>query len=179
MLLEEKRKISDVSEFSILTYTRKWKLGNFDSSCNLRCKNNKKVRQNLKGQDMLLEEKRKISEVSEFLILPYTQNRKLGNLGKFSFTLNLESSCNLRCKNNKKISETKSSRSRYASIRKKEKSRGLQVFDFALYAKSKTRKSRKVFFHFEFWQKLWLKFKNDKKLIEAKSYRSRNASRKK
>ena len=27
-----------------------------------------------------------ISEVSEFSILPYTQNRKLGNLGKFSFT---------------------------------------------------------------------------------------------
>ena len=163
MLLEEKKKISEVSEFSILPYTQNRKLGNlrkfsfssnFDSSCNLSCKNNKKVRQNLKGQDMLLEEKRKISEVSEFLILPYTQNRKLGNLGKFSFTLNLESSCNLRCKNNKKISETKSSRSRYASIRKKEKSRGLQVFDFALYPKSKTRKSRKVFFHFEFWQKL-------------------------
>ena len=64
------------------------------------------MRQNLKGQDMLLEEKRKISEVSEFSILPYTQNRKLGNLGKFSFASNFDSSCNLRCKNNKKISET-------------------------------------------------------------------------
>ena len=33
-------------------------------------------------------EKRKmpISEVSEFSILPYTQNRKLRNLGKFYFT---------------------------------------------------------------------------------------------
>ena len=33
---------------------------------------------------MLLEEKKKISEVSEFSILPYAQNRKLGfrNLGK-------------------------------------------------------------------------------------------------
>ena len=81
---------------------------NFDSSCNLRCKNNKKARPNLKGQDMLLEEKRTIFEVSEFSILTYTQNRKLGNLGKFSFTSNFDSSCNLRCKNNKKISETKS-----------------------------------------------------------------------
>ena len=34
---------------------------------------------------MLLEEKKKNSEVLEFLILPYTQNRKLGNLGKCSF----------------------------------------------------------------------------------------------
>ena len=34
---------------------------------------------------MLLEEKKKISEVLQFLILPYTQNRKLGNLGKCSF----------------------------------------------------------------------------------------------
>ena len=32
-----------------------------------------------------LKEKIKISEISEFSILPYTQNRKLGNLGKFCF----------------------------------------------------------------------------------------------
>ena len=30
--------------------------------------------------------KKTISDVSEFSILPYTQNRKLGNLGKFYFT---------------------------------------------------------------------------------------------
>ena len=90
---------------------------------------------------MLLEEKKKISEISEFSILSYTQNRKLGNLGKFSFTSNFDSSCNLRCKNNKKISETKSSRSSYASGRKKENFRGFRVFDFVLYPKSKTRKS--------------------------------------
>ena len=65
------------------------------------------MRQNLKGQDMLSEVKRKISEVYEFTILSYTQNRKLGNLGKFSFTSNFDSSFNLRCKINKKISETK------------------------------------------------------------------------
>ena len=31
-----------------------------------------------------LRTKMPISKVSEFSILPYTQNRKLGNLGKFS-----------------------------------------------------------------------------------------------
>ena len=56
---------------------------------------------------MLLEEREKISEVSEFSILPYTQNRKLGNLGKCCFTFNFDSSCKLRCKNNKKLTETK------------------------------------------------------------------------
>ena len=85
-------------------YTQNRKLGNlrkccstsnFDSSCNLRCKNNKnQLRQKLKEQDMLLEEKKKISVVSEVTILPYTQNRKLGNLGKCSYTSNFDSSCN-------------------------------------------------------------------------------------
>ena len=44
----------------------------------------------------------KISEVSEFSVLPYVQNRKLGNLEKFSFTSNFDISCNLRFKNEKK-----------------------------------------------------------------------------
>ena len=88
MILLKKVKISEVSEFSILSYTQNRKLGNlgkcsftsnFDSSCNLRFRNDKnELRQKLKGQDMLLEEKNKISEISEFLILSYTQNRKLG-----------------------------------------------------------------------------------------------------
>ena len=47
----------------------------------------------------------KICKVSEFSILPYIQNRKFGNLGKFSFTSNFCSSCNLRFKNNKKLSQ--------------------------------------------------------------------------
>ena len=102
MLLEEK-KISEIFEFSILPYTQNRKLGNlgkcsftanFDSSCNLRYRNNKnELRQTLKAQDMLIEEK-KISEIFEFSILPYTQNRKLGNLGKCCFTSNIDSSCN-------------------------------------------------------------------------------------
>ena len=40
-------------------------------------------------------------------MLSYTQNRKLGNLGKCSFTVSFDSSCNLRCKTDKKLSETK------------------------------------------------------------------------
>ena len=50
---------------------------------------------------MLLEEKNKISKVSEFSILPYTQNRKLGNLGNFSLTSNFNSYCILRFRNDK------------------------------------------------------------------------------
>ena len=117
MFCSEKGKISEVSEFSILPYAQNRKLGNlgkcsftsnFDSSCNLRFRNDKnELRQKLKGQDMLLEEKKKISEISEFSILSYTQNRKLGNLGKCCFTSNFDSSCNLRCKINKKLTETK------------------------------------------------------------------------
>ena len=48
---------------------------------------------------MLLEEKKKISEVSEFSIFPCIQNRKLRNLGKCSFTSNFDNSCNLRFRN--------------------------------------------------------------------------------
>ena len=43
-----------------------------------------------------------ISKFSEFSILPYTQNWKLRNLGKFSFTSNFDSTwnSNLKTKNN-------------------------------------------------------------------------------
>ena len=43
-----------------------------------------------------------ISKVSEFSILPYTQNWKLRNLRKFSFTSNFDSTwnSNLKTKNN-------------------------------------------------------------------------------
>ena len=54
-----------------------------------------------KAQDMLLEKIKKISEISEFSILPYTQNPKLVNLGKCSFTSNFDGSWNLRFRNNK------------------------------------------------------------------------------
>ena len=75
---------------------------NFERSCNLDAKTTKNLpRQKLKGQDMLLLKKVKISEVSEFSILSYTQNRKLENIGKRCFTSNFDSSCNLRFRNNK------------------------------------------------------------------------------
>ena len=50
---------------------------------------------------MLLEEKLKIFEDSEFSILPYNQNRKLGNLRMCSFASNFESCHNLRFRNDK------------------------------------------------------------------------------
>ena len=43
-----------------------------------------------------LKEIIKIFEISEFSILRYTQDRKLGHLGNFSFTSNFSSSCNSR-----------------------------------------------------------------------------------
>ena len=45
--------------------------------------------------------RRELSKDSEFSILPYTQNRKLGNIGKCSFSSNFESCCNLRLRNDK------------------------------------------------------------------------------
>ena len=84
MLLEEKQKICEVSEFSILLYTQNRKLGylrkrsltsDFDSYCNLIFRNNKnELRQKL---------------------CPVTKIEKLEILGKVSFDLNFYSSCNL------------------------------------------------------------------------------------
>ena len=44
----------------------------------------------------------KLTEVSEFSILFYTQNRKLGNLGKSSVTSNFDS-CNSEIESDKKM----------------------------------------------------------------------------
>ena len=101
-----------MSEYSILPYTQNRKLGNlgkcsftlnFDSCCNLRFRNNKnELGQKLKSSGYVSRRKnQKVSEVCEFSILPYTQNQKLGNLGKCSFNLNFYSCCNLRFRNNK------------------------------------------------------------------------------
>ena len=94
------------------------------------------------------------------MILTYTQNRKLANLGKCSFTSSFDSSCNLRCKNDKKLTEAKTYRSSYASRRKIENFRGFRVFEFNLYPISKTQKSRSVSFYFKFWQSLQKQQKN-------------------
>ena len=48
-----------------------------------------------------LRRKMKISEVSEFSVLPYTKNRKLGNLENISLLSNSDSSYNSRFKNDK------------------------------------------------------------------------------
>ena len=99
---------------------------------------------------MLLEEKKKNSEVSEFSILSYTQNRKLGNLGKCSFTSIFDNCCNLRFRNDKNELRQKLKGRDMLLEEKKENFRGFRVFDFALYSKSKTRKSRKLLFYFKF-----------------------------
>ena len=55
-----------------------------------------------KNLKIKIRRKKKISEMSEFSILPYTQNRKLGSLGKCSFISNF-GSCNLRLRNDKDV----------------------------------------------------------------------------
>ena len=56
---------------------------------------------------MLSEEIVEISKVSKFSIFPFIQKRKLRNLGKCFFTSNFDSSCNLRCKNEKELTDAK------------------------------------------------------------------------
>ena len=99
---------------------------------------------------MLLFKKVKISEISEFSILPYTQNRKLGNLGKCSFTSNFHSSCNLRFRNDKNELTQKLKGEDMLLVEKKKNFRDFRVFDFAQHPKLKTRKSQKMFFYFRF-----------------------------
>ena len=60
----------------------------------IRCPNTERSRYGLRR-------KMKISEVSEFSILPYTKNRKLGNLENISLLSNSDSSYNSRFKNDK------------------------------------------------------------------------------
>ena len=77
----KKRKISDISEFSILLYTHDRNLGKlrkFSFHLNFDSLKSKRMRYGSR-------KKTKTSEVSEFLILPYNQNRKLGYPGKFCF----------------------------------------------------------------------------------------------
>ena len=54
-----------------------------------------------------LRKNMKISEVSEFSILPFTQNWKLGNLGNMSLLSNADSSYKSRLKNDKNINWAK------------------------------------------------------------------------
>ena len=68
--------------------------------------------EDLKVTKNKLKQKRKIPisvkrkmKITHFSILSYTQNRKLENLAKFSFNSYFDSSCNLRCKNGKKLTQ--------------------------------------------------------------------------
>ena len=85
----------------------------------------------------------KISEVSEFSILSYTQNRKLGSLGNTPLLSNSDSSYKSRFQNNKNMSWAKNWKVPIWFKRKKKIFGDFRVFDFALYLRSKNRKSRK------------------------------------
>ena len=93
--LRRKMSISEVSELSILSYTQNRNIeslgnmslpSNSDSSYNSIFKNEKMwAEQKAERFQNDLKEKIKISEISQFLILPYSQDRKLGNLGNFVY----------------------------------------------------------------------------------------------
>ena len=101
------------------------------------CSKTKRLRYGLK------KEEKKISEVSEFSILPYTQNWKLGNLRNMSLPSNYDSSYNSRLKNGKNINWAKNWKVPIRIKRKNKNFGDFRVFDFDLYLRSKTRKSRK------------------------------------
>ena len=116
---------------------------------------------------MVLQEEVKIFKVFEFWIYP--QYRKLGNLGKFSLTSNFGSGCNLRCKNNKKLTETKAWRPSYTSRRKLENFRDFRIFSFDLYQNQKLENLGNCSFTSNFDCSCNLSCKNDKKLNETKT----------
>ena len=98
------------------------------------------------------KKKETMSEVSEFSILAYTQNRKLGNLGKFYL---LKFLVVYETQNQKNVLKEKTLTLRCGLRRKNIHFRDFQVFDFALYLKSKTWKTRKVLVYFSFLS-FWL-----------------------
>ena len=128
----------------------------------LRCPKTKRSRYGLR-------KKKKISEVSEFSILPYTQNRKLGDVRNMSPLSNSDSSYNSRFKNDKNMNWARNWK---VSIRIKWKNKNFgdfRVFDFDLHSRLKTRKSRN-FVYPEFWH--WLcnsRFKNAKEMSRNKN----------
>ena len=143
---------------------------NFESSCNLNAKTTKNwLREKLKGEDMLLEEKYNIFEVSKCSKLSYTQNRILANLGKCSITSNSDSSCKLSSKSDEKLNGTKAQRSRYAFRRKIENFQGFRVFNFLLYQNRKFQNLGKNFFASNFDSSWNLRFEKYKRLTERKT----------
>ena len=84
-----------------------------------------------------------ISKVSEFLILPYTQNQKLRNLGDMSLTLNYDSSYKSRFKNKKKMNWDKNWKF-LIGLKIKKKFWVFQLSNFAVYPRLETLKSQKL-----------------------------------
>ena len=81
---------------------------NFGSGCNLSCKNDKKLNET-KTLWLRYASRRKIEIFRGFRVFDFDlyQNQELENLGNCSFTSNFDCSCNLSCKNDKKLNETK------------------------------------------------------------------------
>ena len=100
----------------------------------LRCPKTKRSRYGLRR-------KMKISEVSEFSILSYAQNWKLGNLGNMSLLSSFDSSYNSRFRNDKNMKLPKNWKVPIWFKRKNKNFQDSRVFDFALYPRSKTQKS--------------------------------------
>ena len=120
-----------------------------------------------------LRRKMKISEVSEFSILPYTKNRKLGNLENISLLSNSDSSYNSRFKNDKNTNWAKNGKVLIRLKRKKKNFWDFQVSDFALYPRSKTRKCRKFCLPRILTLVVTQDLKTPKTLTEAKTKRFR------
>ena len=84
-----------------MTFQRSKKLLNLSMKKNILRKHNFVVEITFKGQVTVLEVEVKISEVSEFSILPYTLKSKTGNSRKVFFVSNFGRSYNLDAKTTK------------------------------------------------------------------------------
>ena len=99
------------------------------------------------------KKKKKISEVSEFSILPYTQNRKLGNLRICLFLQILRVVVNQDLKTTKIWTEQKTERFQYDL---KEKIKISEIHDFSIlpYTHDWKLKNLRNFVYLEYWH--WL-----------------------
>ena len=95
------------------------------------------IEKNKLRQKCGLRRKMNISEVSEFLILPYNQNRKLENLGNMSLTSNSDSSYNWRFKNYKNMNKAENGKVWIWLKRINKNFWDFQVSNFSLYPKLK------------------------------------------
>ena len=85
------------------------------------------------------------------------------------FTSNFERSCNLDAKTTKNLPRQKLKGQDKLLFKKSENFRGFRVFDFVLHPKTKTRKSRKVFFYSKFLEQLQFKIQKRQKSTDTKT----------